>query len=99
MEKKTDYSKMSYQELENEINQILSNLQDDGLSLDEQIKIGEKGQKVLAEMGKRLDALKEKVDKISSSSTKGSDEEQWLKKTRKNQRKLYQIQIFLMSKI
>ena len=40
MEKKTDYSKMSYQELENEINQILSNLQDDGLSLDEQIKIG-----------------------------------------------------------
>lgn len=60
MEKKTDYSKMSYQELENEINQILSNLQDDGLSLDEQIKIGEKGQKVLAEMGKRLDALKEK---------------------------------------
>lgn len=76
MEKKTDYSKMSYQELENEINQILSNLQDDGLSLDEQIKIGEKGQKVLAEMGKRLDALKEKVDKISSSSsTKGSDEE------------------------
>lgn len=51
---------MSYQELENEINQILSNLQDDGLSLDEQIKIGEKGQKVLAEMGKRLDALKEK---------------------------------------
>lgn len=75
MEKKTDYSKMSYQELENEINQILSNLQDDGLSLDEQIKIGEKGQKVLAEMDKRLDALKEKVDKISSSSTKGSDEE------------------------
>ncbi len=75
MEKKTDYSKMSYQELENEINQILSNLQDDGLSLDEQIKIGEKGQKVLAEMGKRLDALKEKADKISSSSTKGSDEE------------------------
>lgn len=75
MEKKIDYSKMSYQELENEINQILSNLQDDGLSLDEQIKIGEKGQKVLAEMGKRLDALKEKVDKISSSSTKGSDEE------------------------
>ena len=75
MEKKTDYSKMSYQELENEINQILSNLQDDGLSLDEQIKIGEKGQKVLAEMGKRLDALKEKVGKISSSSTKGSDEE------------------------
>lgn len=75
MEKKTDYSKMSYQELENEINQILSNLQDDGLSLDEQIKIGEKGQKVLAEMGKRLDALKEEVDKISSSSTKGSDEE------------------------
>lgn len=75
MEKKTDYSKMSYQELENEINQILSNLQDDGLSLDEQIKIGEKGQKVLAEMGKRLDALKEKVDMISSSSTKGSDEE------------------------
>lgn len=75
MEKKTDYSKMSYQELENEINQILSNLQDDGLSLDEQIKIGEKGQKVLAEMGKRLDALKEKVDKISSSSTKGSDEQ------------------------
>lgn len=75
MEKKTDYSKMSYQELENEINKILSNLQDDGLSLDEQIKIGEKGQKVLAEMGKRLDALKEKVDKISSSSTKGSDEE------------------------
>lgn len=76
MEKKTDYSKMSYQELENEINLILSNLQDDGLSLDEQIKIGEKGQKVLAEMGKRLDALKEKVDKISSSSsTKGSDEE------------------------
>lgn len=75
MEKKTDYSKMSYQELENEINQILSNLQDDGLSLDEQIKIGEKGQKVLAEMGKILDALKEKVDKISSSSTKGSDEE------------------------
>ena len=66
---------MSYQELENEINQILSNLQDDGLSLDEQIKIGEKGQKVLAEMGKRLVALKEKVDKISSSSTKGSDEE------------------------
>lgn len=75
MEKKTDYSKMSYQELENEINQILSNLQDDGLSLDEQIKIGEKGQKVLAEMDKRLDALKEKVDKISSSSTKGSEEE------------------------
>lgn len=75
MEKKTDYSKMSYQELENEINQILSNLQDDGLSLDEQIKIGEKGQKVLAEMGKGLDSLKEKVDKISSSSTKGSDEE------------------------
>lgn len=75
MEKKIDYSKMSYQELENEINQILSNLQDDGLSLDEQIKIGEKGQKVLAEMGKRLDSLKEKVDKISSSSTKGSDEE------------------------
>lgn len=75
MEKKTDYSKMSYQELENEINQILSNLQDDGLSLDEQIKIGEKGQKVLAEMGERLDALKEKVDKISSSSTKGSEEE------------------------
>lgn len=75
MEKKTDYSKMSYQELENEINLILSNLQDDGLSLDEQIKIGEKGQKVLAEMGKRLDSLKEKVDKISSSSTKGSDEE------------------------
>ena len=75
MEKKIDYSKMSYQELENEINQILSNLQDDGLSLDEQIKIGEKGQKVLAEMGKGLDALKEKVDKISSSSTKGSDEE------------------------
>lgn len=75
MEKKNDYSKMSYQELENEINQILSNLQDDGLSLDEQIKIGEKGQKVLAEMGKRLYALKEKVDKISSSSTKGSDEE------------------------
>lgn len=75
MEKKFDYSKMSYQELENEINQILSNLQDDGLSLDEQIKIGEKGQKVLAEMGKRLDSLKEKVDKISSSSTKGSDEE------------------------
>lgn len=75
MEKKIDYSKMSYQELENEINQILSNLQDDGLSLDEQIKIGEKGQKVLAEMGKRLDALKEKVDKISSSSTKGSEEE------------------------
>lgn len=75
MEKKTDYSKMSYQELENEINKILSNLQDDGLSLDEQIKIGEKGQKVLAEMGKRLDALKEKVDKISSSSTKGSEEE------------------------
>ena len=75
MEKITDYSKMSYQELENEINLILSNLQDDGLSLDEQIKIGEKGQKVLAEMGKRLDALKEKVDKISSSSTKGSDEE------------------------
>lgn len=75
MEKKIDYSKMSYQELENEINQILSNLQDDGLSLDEQIKIGEKGQKVLAKMGKRLDALKEKVDKISSSSTKGSDEE------------------------
>lgn len=75
MEKKIDYSKMSYQELENEINQILSNLQDDGLSLDEQIKIGEKGQKVLAEMSKRLDALKEKVDKISSSSTKGSDEE------------------------
>lgn len=75
MEKKIDYSKMSYQELENEINQILSNLQDDGLSLDEQIKIGEKGQKVLAEMGKRLDALKEKVDKISSSSTKGSNEE------------------------
>lgn len=75
MEKKPDYSKMSYQELENEINKILSNLQDDGLSLDEQIKIGEKGQKVLAEMGKRLDALKEKVDKISSSSTKGSDEE------------------------
>ena len=75
MEKKTDYSKMSYQELENEINQILSNLQDDGLSLDEQIKIGEKGQKVLAEMGKRLGALKEKVDKISSSSPKGSDEE------------------------
>ena len=75
MEKKIDYSKMSYQELENEINQILSNLQDDGLSLDEQIKIGEKGQKVLAEMGNRLDALKEKVDKISSSSTKGSDEE------------------------
>ncbi len=75
MEKKIDYSKMSYQELENEINQILSNLQDDGLSLDEQIKIGEKGQKVLAEMDKRLDALKEKVDKISSSSTKGSDEE------------------------
>lgn len=75
MEKKTDYSKMSYQELENEINQILSNLQDDGLSLDEQIKIGEKGQKVLTEMGKRLDALKEKVDKISSSSTKGSEEE------------------------
>lgn len=75
MEKKIDYSKMSYQELENEINQILSNLQDDGLSLDEQIKIGEKGQKVLAEMGKRLDASKEKVDKISSSSTKGSDEE------------------------
>lgn len=75
MEKKTDYSKISYQELENEINKILSNLQDDGLSLDEQIKIGEKGQKVLAEMGKRLDALKEKVDKISSSSTKGSDEE------------------------
>lgn len=75
MEKKTDYSKMSYQELENEINQILSNLQDDGLSLDEQIKIGEKGQKVLAEMAKRLDTLKEKVDKISSSSTKGSDEE------------------------
>ena len=75
MEKKIDYSKMSYQELENEINQILSNLQDDGLSLDEQIKIGEKGQKVLAEMGKRLDSFKEKVDKISSSSTKGSDEE------------------------
>lgn len=75
MEKKIDYSKMSYQELENEINQILSNLQDDGLSLDEQIKIGEKGQKVLAEMGKRLDALKEKVDNISSSSTKGSDKE------------------------
>lgn len=75
MEKKIDYSKMSYQELENEINQILSNLQDDGLSLDEQIKIGEKGQKVLAEMCKRLDALKEKVDKISSSSTKGSNEE------------------------
>lgn len=75
MEKKIDYSKMSYQELENEINQILSNLQDDGLSLDEQIKIGEKGQKVLAEMGKRLDALKEKVDNISSSSTKGSEEE------------------------
>lgn len=75
MEKKTDYSKMSYQELENEINKILSNLQDDGLSLDEQIKIGEKGQKVLAEMDKRLDALKEKVDKISSPSTKGSDEE------------------------
>ena len=75
MEKKFDYSKMSYQELENEINQILSNLQDDGLSLDEQIKIGEKGQKVLAEMGKSLDALKEKVDKISTSSTKGSDEE------------------------
>lgn len=75
MEKKTDYSKMSYQELENEINQILSNLQDDGLSLDEQIKIGEKGQKVLAEMGKRLDSLKEKVDKISLSSTKESDEE------------------------
>lgn len=45
MEKKIDYSKMSYQELENEINQILSNLQDDGLSLDEQIKIGEKDKK------------------------------------------------------
>lgn len=63
---------LSYAQLEEKMSFILQKLQDSDVSLDEQVSLGEQGQGLLKEMQKRLDALKEKVEKISSSDTKGS---------------------------
>lgn len=65
---------LSYADLEKKMTEILQKLQDSDVSLDEQVALGEQGQEILKEMQKRLDAIKLKVEKISSSDTKGSSE-------------------------
>lgn len=64
----------SYQDMEKRMEEILGRLKDESLSLDEQIALGEEGRKLIERMEKILDELKKKVDVISSSSTKGSEE-------------------------
>lgn len=65
---------LSYADLEKKMTEILQKLQDSDVSLDEQVALGEQGQEILKEMQKRLDAIKLKVEKISSSDTKSSTE-------------------------
>lgn len=75
MPKKTsvDMEELTYEQLEKRMQEILAKVQGESTSLDEQIALGEEGQKVLSEMRKRLEALKAKVDKLTSSSTKGGE--------------------------
>lgn len=70
---KDNYESFTYKELEDQMEQILSKLNDSSLSLDEQVTLGEKGQEIIKEMESRLSVLKEKVDKLSSSNTKGEE--------------------------
>lgn len=67
-------TEQSYQDMEKRMEEILSKLKDESLSLDEQISLGEEGQLLLKKMESVLDELKKRVDEISSSSTKGSNE-------------------------
>lgn len=58
-------SKKTYKEMEDRMEEIISLLSNDTLSLDEQIKLGEEGQNLLIDMQKKLDEIKQKVDTIT----------------------------------
>lgn len=67
MTKKKDLTKMSYQELETEADNILKQLSDSQIGLDESAKLYQYGKEVSKEMEKRLTALEESVkDTIDS---------------------------------
>lgn len=68
MEKKNDYSKLSYQQLEEKMEEILTKLSQSDLPLDEATTLYEEGKKLSAEMEKRLSDLALKVsDKVDNS--------------------------------
>ncbi len=67
MTKKKDLTKMTYQELEEESDEILKKLSDSQIGLDESAKLYQYGKEVSKEMEKRLSSLEETVkDTIES---------------------------------
>ncbi len=67
MTKKKDLTKMTYQELEKESDEILKKLSDSQIGLDESAKLYQYGKEVSKEMEKRLSSLEETVkDTIES---------------------------------
>ncbi len=58
----------TYAAMEKRMQEILKDLNDEKLSLDEQIKLGEEGQALLDRMEKKLDELRAKVSNLSKAS-------------------------------
>ncbi len=55
----------TYGEMEKRMQEILSELSQGSLSLDEQVKLGQEGQELLAKMETKLNKLREKVQSLA----------------------------------
>lgn len=66
MTKKSDLSKLSYQQLEEEADKVLKNLSDSEIGLDESAKLYRYGKEIASEMDRRLTELENSVkDEVS----------------------------------
>ncbi len=59
MEKKIDFEKDL-----NKLNEIVSSLEDDNLSLDESLKLYEEGKALISKLEKVLNSAEEKIEKV-----------------------------------
>lgn len=71
--KKTE-KKMTYEEMENRVKEIIFQIDDESVSLDQQIALGEEGKELLDSMEKTLSELRAKIAKISGGEDAGTED-------------------------
>jgi exodeoxyribonuclease VII small subunit len=59
-------TKINYQKLSNELDDILERLQSSGVDIDEAIKLYERGQKIVKELRSYLKTAENKITKVKS---------------------------------
>lgn len=63
-------TKSSYNELKDELDLVISKLQDEGIDIDEALELYQRGNRLIEELDARLARAKNSIKKISSQSTK-----------------------------